>query len=1729
MSSFLENEAKGDWRNFKGDHYHLIYLIWSLLHENGTIAFYQGNDLLRQVSSLAPPAEGEIILCLSQSSENEHDEWIQLKSAEKANWTCRPIIQDLLENFLFNALLSESRGRQWSVSLVTQSTIDKANIENFLANYGKSQSQPELASEFENAINEVVRRWNSENQNNVSFADAEYLALKIMRQLSEQHPRPLNELKLECQNVLLETYPNKQRVTGILDTLSGALLEEARKGPQHARSYDLAWLEQAAGESLKPTGLFDRDPKAGCEQANKANLPRNWNPQNLTTRTKLEEALREFLVAPESVFCLIGLSGVGKSWTAAWVATQCVEHQCLLVPASQILLFKTVPELVASRIKTYTHIESSPEALLRRWKAATGVGKTPVLILDDILIAGANARQLRQHLASLCEEARQHGIKLVFTCQAQIWRINKLGDAINPADVFALNSEQDDPISLPQVDETPEIEPANEAYKEAFEAEVNAAKGEWRQHSLKTQRVSYVLENFNADELEDAVKRRLENVAPARRSHVAYQLRSPAFGALRNPYLLSQYIRQNNEALRGSTTPPPLDIDKLLDERVQSGLREVADGMNCDVTDLQSAFAFLVAAMWDARSQGLSKDDLVRQLSAQFGLDGNEFVAQLRLAALLTPTSPLFLERTPVAERLFALELEKRVTNGSSLLGQLRLEEDNGIVATFLRHLSGQPRAINDAPSATSPYIELDAVAVAEQLLHADRRWLRAVCDGLSQASPDDVRVVSLLMTLTNPATHEGLVEAQACRALGRLAARGGEARRWVAAAYLSDSFAEHVRGARALSEILEFDPRRVGKIVARRLMRAAQIDCFEFGKRKRRDKLLRSALDPLNHPQHREAARVAKTVAASYADLVTHCGPRDYVDEHGNAVRRAMFDHDFDWSLAGDLAEVRGGQIAWDDAECDVALRDLSSDDRQTRLFAALAMRPASFSALDQIADVLLERLRVETDPVILSRLLWASNGLARPRYAARLLAAMREGATNRWDDRLVCGPALIMLARLAPRDPSGVFEMLPRRLDKLSAVEAMYEHEALVYAWWALADQSKQLPPIIREFPWQHLQELSVSPEPALISSEETESALGETEQERIDQSGSEQIEGDQEFQSQLKPRDGWVFWAKGAALARLALLGRDRIRAAESQMNEMGTWWPYYFAELDVLSEKYTTFIAAQIGFSGFQEALIAAVKAHSEALVMADHSSDMEQQTFKDRGFSATAECLECLSAILVGSTSLMQVVEQVPRRALADWQQIHLVRRLLERGCRDAQLIELAETICKELRTHYAANGAAEREKTLAVLAQIRAESEGFVPKQEPAEVSFWGNGERAEKLAKLTDFRPERLLQILDESVVLVDDLLTLYLWQRETRDWRALLISKVFARMFDARPIRRTEALRLCNWMLTALQALPESELREQWWTTYSVIHEFLTSSVSPGGTIEGRRSPLQDNNLQTMITLNEAVKQGTLSREWLSDYFAPTSTLLLASTFSVKDGELSYSMGHGSKTLYCFPAIRLLGVALDKQRFDIDPVARRMQNRAQLNEFLDKYWFFFQNSASQSREAKNQIATEFEALLESRKIANAPHDDEFPLLYVNILLLTDHPQKAEGFAEIYLEEIGDKPLVTNSTLNALWYDLSCAKARLGKESEAHSALLKASEYAPLNGEHMSEDSDLTSLRECGWFVSLVEQNTLPKADRTVHYRLTPPAVVSDVKIEGNKYSISLEMDGRQVGVERD
>jgi len=109
MPSSVEKEIIGDWNNLKGTEYHLIYALWLLVYRKvHSLTFYSGNDLLAHPT--APPilqdAQSIVSLHVEQP---EEDEWIQLKATEET-WTLSGLLRDnLLANFLYNALSSEHR------------------------------------------------------------------------------------------------------------------------------------------------------------------------------------------------------------------------------------------------------------------------------------------------------------------------------------------------------------------------------------------------------------------------------------------------------------------------------------------------------------------------------------------------------------------------------------------------------------------------------------------------------------------------------------------------------------------------------------------------------------------------------------------------------------------------------------------------------------------------------------------------------------------------------------------------------------------------------------------------------------------------------------------------------------------------------------------------------------------------------------------------------------------------------------------------------------------------------------------------------------------------------------------------------------------------------------------------------------------------------------------------------------------------------------------------------------------------------------------------------------------------------------------------------------------------------------------------------------------------------------------------------------------------------------
>jgi hypothetical protein len=186
MLSQVKNEALGDWRNFKGDHYHLVYALWALIYDGMTsVAFYQGNDLLVQ-PPLSQPEDHEDNLISLRAQQGDTDLWVQLKSSANA-WTSSALIDDTLANFTDNVIRSERKGKQSRVLLVSQGQVQKSKIEEFCK---APDGQPDLYQKLNTQVTKVHEGFQAEGLDVGTVQEVRAKALAVLREIAEQARPP---------------------------------------------------------------------------------------------------------------------------------------------------------------------------------------------------------------------------------------------------------------------------------------------------------------------------------------------------------------------------------------------------------------------------------------------------------------------------------------------------------------------------------------------------------------------------------------------------------------------------------------------------------------------------------------------------------------------------------------------------------------------------------------------------------------------------------------------------------------------------------------------------------------------------------------------------------------------------------------------------------------------------------------------------------------------------------------------------------------------------------------------------------------------------------------------------------------------------------------------------------------------------------------------------------------------------------------------------------------------------------------------------------------------------------------------------------------------------------------------------------------------------------------------------------------------------------------------------
>lgn len=1577
----LSKDAIGDLSGIKGTEYHLLYALWLLLCGGANrIWFYEGNDLL--ASPIAPPkiAESEDSPPISlHAQESQEDIWIQLKSTESP-WTRSSFLpantkdDNLLKNFICNAARSESEGRSWRVVLGTQGFIHRNELETFV-------SQPADFPDLNKRLVEIVDRAYADLEKTNFLrpkSDLLKLSAKILSQLAKGKATSREMLLAETELKLAYACYDRDLAVQAFRALLGAMLSDASALPASGHTYDLNWINQVAGFVIEARGLFDTDPVRSCSHANARVTPRDWNPSYFASRARLEKALDQFLLAQQTLFVLVGRSGSGKSWSVTdWAARTLNERMRLCLPGTTLDQYRELSTLVAETLRSQTSSDGGNEKLLRRFQGASRVeGRgAGVIIIDDLLVRSTDL-SLAHDLTSLVKQCRDHDIKLVLTCQEQIWKRHQLWKEISPDDLYVADID------------------AESRRDSALIQRNNTEKGSSNSpdENLPQPKAiySFDLGDFTPEELTAALGRRFPHDQAER---AGLLLAAPSYAPLRNPYLLTRYLEIHGTALGSGAVPPTVSIDGLLDARITQVLESAAQTLSLSVTDVQPAFETLTETLWNSRSNGVPYSASIGSISQLLPEQAGDFISQLREKGFLTWESPLTIVEQPIADRLFARHLAQHNEEVSEICNELQTDEDSGVVAALMRG---------------SKY---DPIKLAERLIATNKQWINAVSDGLAQCDPRDYRVLGFLVALMHSDAEKVFI-IDAATALGQLAARDRLALRFVTSMYLSAS-GDRYGAEYALGSAMEFDPPRVAAAMRLKLSRAARAKgVFPSDLKKERDRILRGALEPLSLIKNRTAAEVGRQLLRRYEYLA------------------GRNEHDRNYKFLEDIDSARGRIALYDDHVFDQLLCEIKSEDQLIRYRAACAIRAPAIEQPLRVQPALHSAMLRDPEYVsTINRILLAAYPLVKA-DPSNLLKSLSDSRLTKWDKPLSTAQVLGLLGDLSLKLPDEVYKLLPKRLDHYHPGDRALASEMLSYAWWRCAEHVSEAQ--------YHLSNLT-TPDLADVPSE-------------------------------LVP-----FAIRGAAIAQLGLIclseGVVEELAGEQYFYPLGELI-YTYLNTRRFMRRHATAILAHPSYSKLRDLLFQAVREGEPVNI------NPLQQTLVQSVFRSVVLSLEMLTTLADTMPNPMLLLNDLPR----DWRALHMASELLDSGRREQSLIEFTETLCEEVRHGWTTMQAgAEREKCLAQLAALK--SDQHVALEEHRAIiddHFFQVTGKMRGLASLIDAHPEDTLVLLDKGIQDSSDQASLFFLKEETRYWAALLLGRLYARMFDSRMIRPKEAAEWCELVLEALTGLPSSIHKDEYQNVYTCIQSWLKGGTEPPKPLPHRdESMLGDSHvLATSILMMgyEAISQRKSSvdlDEVLSDRRGWNE-----GEFVVEDDTISRSSS--SYLNYVFPAVRLALIAL-AQRFSFeDPAGRLLSERKSTHDLLLRHQHIFREQPNNNHD--DHYTKELKrAISDFQERLKLTPRDETLLLWCGGALL-----RAERFTEAaqILSSCIALPSCGEDTKASAFYDLACVKARLGLESECRTLLEKRARVKPLDKEHMRTDPDFDSLRDRSWFRDMIASN---------------------------------------------
>lgn len=901
-----------------------------------------------------------------------------------------------------------------------------------------------------------------------------------------------------------------------------------------------------------------------------------------------------------------------------------------------------------------------------------------------------------------------------------------------------------------------------------------------------------------------------------------------------------------------------------------------------------------------------------------------------------------------------------------------------------------------------------DPVRAAGKLLELNGSWASAVAAGLAQSTPHDWRNLAMVTTLATSSEDQAAAN-DAFAALGQLAVRCDRARKWVTEMYLGDHAKKWRRGGRALARSMEYDPPGVEAAVRTRLSRIQSInETFSSDRNKRVRLLTNNALDPLRGINHFSAAITGERIINRYL-LLAGEDDEDDIDDR-------------DWGFVSDLDDARGRIALFGEASrMGALLALLSSPSPITRFRAAEVLRPVVIERPEAALDTLCARLVEETSWDVMKRLLLDAYHLIEL-YPDELLESLRLGRMFSFHaPYAAAGQVLVLLGNLAGKRPNDVAGLLPPRLDAHEAWSRAFLSEILAYAWWRC---SEHVPEARR-----HLTAL-------------TELDLADV------------------------PENHYPFALRGCAIAVLAEMCLDQGIPAD-ELTGRQVFYPnlnrqFVYVETVEFFQNHASLLRQHDSFERFEQLLIRCL--HEEERVQ-----DYPLDPIREARFRCASMCLELLARAAALMPNPLPLLNALPR----NWQAIRAATRLLEMGRTEEAVVRFARESFAGLERGGTMQAVEERRRCQAQLALLEENAEQALSEQRESTLDFlfFQASGNSLGLSVLATKHPDKLLAHFDASVRTEKDLPTLYYLVEEARSWQSLLIARIYARMFNTRPISLREAGDLCEQMLAAVRALPDSALQREYIAIYGSIARLLGEGVAPFQHLpplpaDTTKSILRNAHELGSEILHQTATVPTDFSRWLADQRGWWET----SFFELRDSFLL--QGTANYQMYFFPAVRLALAAVAGRHNLTDPAARLMQERWETHERLRDYLNLLNYD---NLEEYPPDLIENALLAFNERAESAPHDERVPCWHGGVLLRLGRLDEAE---ELFRRSLS-LPMSQGDIRAEALYDLACVYARQNNEAECRRMLEERAKVKPLDREWLARDPDFNSVRETVWFQS--------------------------------------------------